>query len=407
MKAKAGWIAIIIFLSFILGIGIGQSYPPSPVSPPTSSNTNITTNRIVVPDWIEVEQLNASWVKTPMPAEATFVVAASNSINKEHANYICDGIADDVEINYAIENCTNGGVVLLMDGLYNISSPINITENNITLKMSKGAKIRATDNIIMFRVINVNNVKIEGGMINCSAITSPPTFYAMYFLNTENSTLRDVVIINNAGDPEPIVYFKNGKYNVISHCKVYSNGGNTAIKMELENHSKIFDCIVYNSWNGIWINGSNVSVTNCFVENCRFGIEIDESFCMVQNNKAIKNYYGIYVKGRQQLCSGNMVVNSSREGIYVAAYNSSIVGNFVFGSSKSPSNTYANILLYNSFNCTVLNNVCRSGGTAKYGIYINGGKDNWVTNNDLRYSGLTANLQDNGTNTITTAGNQN
>jgi len=61
---------------------------------------------------------------------ATFVVAASDSLNKEKADYICDGVADDVEIQAALDALTFGGKILLMEGTYNFSNSIVFNENN-------------------------------------------------------------------------------------------------------------------------------------------------------------------------------------------------------------------------------------------------------------------------------------
>lgn len=64
---------------------------------------------------------------------ATFVIAASDSTaeDKANADYVCDGTADQVQINAAIDALPNsagsgqdGGKVLLLEGTYNVSAPI-------------------------------------------------------------------------------------------------------------------------------------------------------------------------------------------------------------------------------------------------------------------------------------------
>ncbi|MDD5547020.1 MAG: NosD domain-containing protein [Candidatus Omnitrophica bacterium] len=56
---------------------------------------------------------------------ATIVVAASDSLNKAAANYVCDGTADDVEIQEAIDALpAGGGKVVLLDGVFVISNKI-------------------------------------------------------------------------------------------------------------------------------------------------------------------------------------------------------------------------------------------------------------------------------------------
>jgi len=50
---------------------------------------------------------------------ATFVIAASDSQNKRDADYHCDGTADDVQIQAAIDALpAGGGKVFLLEGTY-------------------------------------------------------------------------------------------------------------------------------------------------------------------------------------------------------------------------------------------------------------------------------------------------
>lgn len=77
------------------------------------------------------------------------IVAASNSSNiaKSIANYVCDGEADENEINIAIQSLANGGSILLCSGKYNISSPINIGSKQIEL-FGEGASLNLHEDTI-------------------------------------------------------------------------------------------------------------------------------------------------------------------------------------------------------------------------------------------------------------------
>jgi len=59
------------------------------------------------------------------------IIAASDTPEKERrkANYICDGTADEAEINTAIDtfNSITGGEIKLLKGIFNIASPIILT----------------------------------------------------------------------------------------------------------------------------------------------------------------------------------------------------------------------------------------------------------------------------------------
>lgn len=61
---------------------------------------------------------------------STVTVAASNSIRSAGAQYVCDGISDEVEIRAAIDALpTAGGMVMLLEGTYDIRNPITMRSN--------------------------------------------------------------------------------------------------------------------------------------------------------------------------------------------------------------------------------------------------------------------------------------
>lgn len=60
---------------------------------------------------LDAERITSRLVEAPLASESTYIVAASNSLNKTHANFVCDGIADQVEINQAIAALPETAVV--------------------------------------------------------------------------------------------------------------------------------------------------------------------------------------------------------------------------------------------------------------------------------------------------------
>jgi len=79
--------------------------------------------------------ITASSLDIPVGRTATFVVAASDSLDssKAQADYVCDGTADDVEIQEAIDALpSGGGKVLLLGGNYLLGDTITL-DNNVTL----------------------------------------------------------------------------------------------------------------------------------------------------------------------------------------------------------------------------------------------------------------------------------
>lgn len=81
---------------------------------------------------------------------ATLVIAASNSSDKSkaQADYVCDGINDEVEINDAINVLATlgGGSLVLLEGQFVLSSPI-VVKSNIELRgQGHSTVIRALPN---------------------------------------------------------------------------------------------------------------------------------------------------------------------------------------------------------------------------------------------------------------------
>ena len=57
-------------------------------------------------------------------------------------DYLCDGTADDVEINAAITALpTTGGEIVILDGTYNITARIDVSKENVTLKGNGNATV--------------------------------------------------------------------------------------------------------------------------------------------------------------------------------------------------------------------------------------------------------------------------
>ena len=63
---------------------------------------------------------------------ATFVVAASDSLHQGYADYVCDGVDDQEEIQAAIDALpSSGGEIMLMEGTYTLSSQVYRAIDNV------------------------------------------------------------------------------------------------------------------------------------------------------------------------------------------------------------------------------------------------------------------------------------
>ena len=115
---------------------------------------------------------------------ATLTVAANDSsaLSKQQADYVCDGTADQVEIQAAIDALPSaGGKVLLLDGTFNMADSVGpygsiyITRNNVVLEgmgdctILKRAATLTHVSIIRFATDSVgqNNLVFRNFMIDC------------------------------------------------------------------------------------------------------------------------------------------------------------------------------------------------------------------------------------------------
>jgi len=99
-----------------------------------SNNTWGTENNAWVGTSLDVAD---GTLKAPTGGAATFVVAASNAPAriKKLADYVCDGTADEVEINAAITALpTVGGHIVLTPGLFNVAATVSIQRSYVTLE---------------------------------------------------------------------------------------------------------------------------------------------------------------------------------------------------------------------------------------------------------------------------------
>ena len=79
-----------------------------------------------------------------LPREATITVAASDSLLVDSADYRCDGTADDVQIQAAVDILpATGGTVILLDGTYVLTAQITRAIDNVVI-IGQGLSTRLT-----------------------------------------------------------------------------------------------------------------------------------------------------------------------------------------------------------------------------------------------------------------------
>ncbi len=421
------------------------------------------------------------------------VVAANDTpaALKVIADYVCDGTADQSEINTALGVADS---VYLMPGTYLVNASISLASNknlvgagrnSTTIKLANSSQGSGISLIINSDATNGNShiriayLKIDenaANNTNFNVETDP-----IKFVKVKESIIEDVLVNNfrngvSAGIGLAVYlsacervtakncFFKdsygiqvvNSSINcVIAENNFYEDFGGISIASDqniISNNT--LDAGTTGSSGGIYVTGNYSSIVGNAVRKMFNGgitLRMNASYNTVAGNICIDNAQGgegdgnISVLGtlspnycKRNVVIGNICIGGGGFGICLAfnsinnvikgnyvrgaywegiildtnCHNNEIVGNYVIESSQETSNTYGNITLMN--NCddnNVQMNTCRQGDLTNkpaYGIRINTSdcNTNFVTNNDLKNGGQSANFSDAGTGTVTSAGNR-
>ena len=109
---------------------------------------------------------------------ARFVIGTSTAgWTSADCDYLCDGTADQTEINNAITALpANGGEIVILDGTYNIIKKIDVTKDNVSIRGNGNATIlkRMFDSYVKEGVITLTsrsgckiaNLQVDGNKIS-------------------------------------------------------------------------------------------------------------------------------------------------------------------------------------------------------------------------------------------------
>jgi len=364
----------------------------------------------------------------------TYVVAASNSTTaeKQAADYLCDGTADQVEINNAITAAAalagQGGTIVLLGGNYNISGS-TLLKSNIWLKgvgVSTTLQIPNATNTTFDMIKSADeanwlyNARISDFYINGNKSNQASgTMNAIQLTKLDLCYIEDVKIYSMKG--AGIILNTSTTKAWVDSCWVAGCDGSGIELNATGNYNVISKNYLASNNEGIYLGTSPTPSNRCkiidnsCVSNSSVGIAAyDSSNAIIKGNHCYGNVYGILLSTMtKSIVEDNIVENNTQIGIYIysAANDNIINNNTVHSNGTAADNTYANIYVYS--NCdynTIQNNMVRRGANAnkpKYGICIEDATCdiNQVTNNNLHDSGSTTNLSDAGTGTVTAAGN--
>lgn len=353
---------------------------------------------------------------------ATKIIAASNSYDKSRADYVCDGAADDVEINQAVWDIRSvGGTILLLEGQYNIDDTIQLYSYIDIYGQGPGTVIKASDDFPAYNYMincgNYNTIKdisiIGHGLHTVHGVDGPYALIRIY------SGYTDIF----ANEPFAVYQCRLWAYNTIlrylsgiaANNYLHDGGlGTDSINGILgigQESLSIGNYIIDLGGNAI----DTANAMDNYIANCNYGISLasgSEEQYIAEGNIIINPYIGIYIHGYARAnITGNTIINAQHEGIYVdqtAAY-ISITGNRITGSSQAANNTYAQIFSNGDYGLIANNYIYELSGMtpkAKYPIWLGSSSSkNSCSNNFSFNGGQTNSLKNDGTSNSTAAGN--
>ena len=84
---------------------------------------------------VQVAFVSGLLLSLAIQAGASIIVAAKDSPGQQRADFVCDGVNDQVEIQKAIDALPpSGGVVELLEGTFHFGNDVEITKHNVTIR---------------------------------------------------------------------------------------------------------------------------------------------------------------------------------------------------------------------------------------------------------------------------------
>ena len=290
-----------------------------------------------------------------------FVVGTSTAgWTADDCDYLCDGTADDVEINAAIQALpSTGGEVVILDGTYNITATIAMNKNYVTLSGNGAATVlkrmwsgSGTGVItVTSDYCTVQNLQIDGNKPSYS-----PNF-GIYLSGSSGNTITGNTCNNNGSAG----IFLTGSSNNNTITGNTCNNNNIGISLTGNDNNTITGNTCNNNNNaGISLSSSNNhTITGNTCNNNNIGINLtgNSSNDTITGNTCNNNDTGIYMlNGNNDTITGNTCIRgnsfpsnytSSQYTIQIASgsENNLIVGNNIMGKNyvdSGTNNTFAN-----------------------------------------------------------------
>lgn len=292
---------------------------------------------------------------------ASFVVAASDSKAAGLADYVCDGIYDEVEINAAINALpATGGTVLLLEGTYNIGMPIYPLDYTRLVGQGKGTIIKVGNKVesvlIVDAVAGQNTITVSD--ITGFRVGMDVTIFDDIHTGYNHGENNQILSINSETKVIRLASALKYSYTTANNAVIFSAynaiecHGKTHITIENltldgnKNNNRIGN---YDEWqNGVYLKNSHYSVVkDCLIYNFSMvGVlgshYIDGDYdgserCLITNNTIYGcNMNAMHFHGlKKSIISGNVCEDGTQAVIYfIESDDNEIIGNVMLGGSN-------------------------------------------------------------------------
>jgi hypothetical protein len=351
------------------------------------------------------------------------IVAATDSTQaeKDSADYVADGTADQTEINSAL-TAASGGKVLLLAGTYTVSGTITIPSNTTLQGIGSGSTIFSVAGSSSFNLIEnsdqtggnnnitIRNLKIDGNKSNVTSSRDSIEFENVGS-GSDASTVVGAEISNvTIEDSETRgIELKTSSNVIITASNIYGSG-QEGVYAETVYGLRLTDSLVTgNSRENVYLATAQDSVIDGNIINGTgsgyAGVHIQSSSTeLVISNNTINNSasHGVFVNngtgGSSRITiEGNIIHDNGDSGVNIgigSAFN--VIGNNL--NDNDSSGTGSSLTLSGNANSMqfIGNYINESDGT--YGISIHAlADDTYIADN---YISATNGISDSGTDTI-------
>ena len=198
----------------------------------TTKNIEIKVHNGVDYDTLYPKTTKSNVIDLKTTKTARFVIGTSTAgWTAADCDYLCDGTADQVEINNAITALpATGGEIVILDGTYNITAKIDVTKDNVSIRGNGNSTIlkRMFDSSVKEGVITltsrsgckISNLQVDGNKVSYANNTYN---YGIYLYESSNNTITGNTCNNNGTG----IYLGTSSNNTITGntCNnTYNNG---------------------------------------------------------------------------------------------------------------------------------------------------------------------------------------